>query len=113
MDGQSPFIIWSEKSSKWSPGGYRCLSKLHFGPRQDSQIHDFMKIYIKCPNTPSDWFIIELQGEVSIDGEDESFNPSGLKFGDISESNVRVPFIILFSSWNDFNIAIFGCNLER
>jgi hypothetical protein len=49
-----------------------------------------MKIYIKCPNTPSDWFIIELQGEVSIDGEDESFNPSGLKFGDISESNGSV-----------------------
>jgi hypothetical protein len=47
-----------------------------------------MKIYLKCPNTPSDWFIIELQGEVSVDGADETFNLDGLSFADISEREV-------------------------
>lgn len=47
-----------------------------------------MKVYIRCPNTPLDWFIIELQGEVSVDDPNEEINLAGLKFGDISETNV-------------------------
>ena len=58
--------------------------------RAVTRVHEFMKIYVKCPKTALDWFIIELQGEVSVDGEDETFNVSGLKFGDITEVNVRI-----------------------
>jgi len=48
-----------------------------------------MKIFIRCPNAPKDWYIVELQGEVHIDGLPEGFNPDGLQFADISEQNVR------------------------
>lgn len=48
-----------------------------------------MKIFLRCPRTPGDWCIVELQGEVSVDGLAEDFNPDGLQFADISEQNVR------------------------
>lgn len=47
-----------------------------------------MRIFLKCPTTPSDWFIVELQGEVSTEVQDGSLNTAGLTFADISESNV-------------------------
>lgn len=49
-----------------------------------------MKIFLRCPSAPKDWCIVELQGEVSIDGLPEEFNPDGLQFADITEQNVRM-----------------------
>jgi len=50
-----------------------------------------MKIFLRCPGTLNDWCILELQGEVSVDGLADDFNHDGLQFADISEQNVRNP----------------------
>lgn len=48
-----------------------------------------MKLFIQCPNIPKEWFIIELQGEVSTESNNEEFSTAGLTFADITEREVR------------------------
>jgi hypothetical protein len=48
-----------------------------------------MQIFIKCPTQPLDWFIIELQGEVGVEGSGEPINLQGVTFANLSEIDVR------------------------
>lgn len=57
-----------------------------------------MLLYLKCPATPNDWFIIELQGEISAEGNEAELSVAGLSFADISEREV-CPVLYTLSSF--------------
>lgn len=47
-----------------------------------------MLLYLSCPTSPSEWFIIELQGEVSAEGLGDDPKFSGITFADLSQIDV-------------------------
>lgn len=49
-----------------------------------------MRLFVQCPTPPNDWFIVELQGEVSAEAQNGELSFAGLTFADLSERDVRM-----------------------
>lgn len=58
-----------------------------------------MLIYLNCPTSPGDWFIVELQGEVSVEGLGDDPNFNGLTFADLTQVDVRIYISISFQQF--------------
>lgn len=56
-----------------------------------------MRIFIECPDSPKEWFIIELQGEIEATlGKKLLKNLDSLKIADIFYKDVCYYYMVIF-----------------